>query len=117
MPTPDLALGIGSVMYALCKIDGRLQLAEMQTIKELLAHEPHGEVALHTFFMRENYDEPAEEAYAFGLRRLKANRSHLDLATRERYIHVLRKIAEADDVYTPQELAFVQHFSRELQQI
>jgi len=117
MPTPDLALGIGSVVYALSKIDGRLQLSEMQTIKELLAHEPHGEIALHAFFMRENYGEDAEEAYAFGLRRLKANRSHLDLATRKRYIRVLQKIAEADDVYTPEERAFVRHFKRELQQI
>lgn len=117
MPTPDLALGIGSVMYALCKIDGRLQRSEMQTIKELLAQEPHGEVALHTFFIRENSAESAEDAYAFGLRRLKANRTHLDLATRERYVSVLRKIAESDDLFTPQEHAFVQHFSRELQQI
>lgn len=117
MPTPDLALGIGSVMYALCKIDGRLQLSEMQTIKELLAREPYGEVALHTFFLRENSAEPPEEAYAFGLRRLKANRSNLDLVTRERYMHVLQTIAAADDVYTPQEDAFMQHFSRELQKI
>lgn len=117
MPTPDLALGIGSVMYALCKIDGRLQRSEMQTIKELLAHEPHGAVALHTFFMRENAAESAEEAYAFGLRRLKANHTHLDLATRERYMDVLQKIADSDDLFTPQEHAFMQHFSRELQQI
>ncbi len=116
MPTPDLALGIGSVMYALCKIDGQLQLSKMQAIKELLASEPHGKVALHTFFMRENYDEPAEEAYAFGLRRLKANRTHLDLATRERYISVLQKIAEADDLFIPQKQDFMQKFSRELQQ-
>lgn len=116
MPTPDLALGFGSVIYALAKLDGRLRLAEMQTVKELLANEPHGDLALHTFFLRENYGEPAHEAYAFGMRRLKANRMHLDRTTRKRYADVLRKVAEADSEFSPQERDFVRQFSRELQQ-
>ena len=67
--------------------------------------------------MRENAAEEAGEAFAFGLRRLRANRADLDPATRRRYILALRKVAQADDVYTPQEQALVRQFSRELQQI
>ena len=51
MPTPTIALGIGSVLYALRKIDGRLHLSEMRMINELPAREPHGEMALHPFFI------------------------------------------------------------------
>ena len=120
MPTPDLALGIGSVLYALCKIDGRLHLSELQTIKDLLAREPHGEVALHTFFIRENSAESVEPSLRV--------RSYADskptapiltpLPPANGTSLYLLTVAGADNVYTPQGGdSGAQHFSRELQQI
>lgn len=52
MNNPDLAMGIGSVVYALTKLDGKLQLAEMQTVKDVLAHEPYGDLALYASTLR-----------------------------------------------------------------
>lgn len=110
-------MGIGSVVYALAKVDGRIQLAEMQTVKEIMANEPHGDLALHAFFLKENYDESPEEAYAFGLRRFKANRHSLDKATKQRYIALLQKVAEAYDDISRKEQELIQNFRRELRRL
>lgn len=114
---PDLAMGIGSIVYALVKLDGRLQLAEMQMVKELLACEPHGDLALQAFFLREDYGESAQEAYAFGLRRFKANRGNIDKITKKRYVHVLQKVAEAHDDVSNKERNLIRDFRRELRRL
>lgn len=110
-------MGIGSVVYALTKLDGRLQLAEMQTVKELLANEPHGDLALHAFFLKEDYGESVEDAYAFGLRRFKANSTKLDDATRKRYVNLLQRVAEAHDDVSQKERDFIHEFRRELRRL
>lgn len=117
MNNPDLAMGIGSVVYALTKLDGKLQLAEMQTVKDVLAHEPYGDLALYAFFLKENHNESVDEAYAFGLRRFKANRDELDDPTKKRYIAVLQRVAEAHDDVSRKERDFIQQFRRELRRL
>ena len=117
MKNPDLAMGIGSVVYALTKLDGKLQLAEMQTVKDILAYEPHGDLALYAFFLKENHNESVEDAYAFGLRRFKANRTDLDETTKKRYVHVLQRVAEAHDDVSRKERDFIQQFRRELRRL
>lgn len=110
-------MGIGSIVYALTKLDGRLQLAEMQAVKELLAHEPHGDLALQAFFLKEDYGESAEDAYAFGLRRFRANRGNIDEETKKRYVYVLQKVAEAHDDVSRKERDLIQDFRRELRRL
>ncbi|MEZ0540729.1 TerB family tellurite resistance protein [Fibrella arboris] len=113
----DLYLGLGSVAYALAKVDGRIQLAEMQTVKELLANVPHGHLALYAFFLRENSDESVEEAYAFGMRRFTYNRKALTERTKKRFVNMLIRIANAHDDTSRKEQELIRRFRRDLRRL
>ncbi len=117
-PEPaDLYMGLGSVAYALAKVDGRIQLAEMQTVKELLAAMPHGELALYAFLLRENCDETVEEAYAFGMRRFAYNRKLLTEPTKKQFVGVLLRIAQAHDDTSRKEEELIKRFRRDLRRL
>ncbi len=107
-------MGLGSAVYALTKLDGRLQLAEMQTVKELLASEPHGDLALYAFFLRENTDESVEEAYAFAMRRFANQPQKLDEDTKKRFVGILQKVADSHDDTSRKEREFIQRFRRDI---
>ncbi|MBO0937291.1 TerB family tellurite resistance protein [Fibrella sp. HMF5335] len=115
--SPDLYMGLGSIVYALTKVDGRLQLEEQQTVKELLAGVPHGDVALYTFFLRENTNETVEEAYAFGMRRLTDKRAELNEATKKQFVHILVRVADAHDDISRKEQVFIRQFRRALRRL
>lgn len=110
-------MGLGSIVYALTKLDGRLQLEEMQTVKELLASVPHGDIALYTFFLRENTDETVEEAYAFGMRRLTDKRAELNETTKKHFVDILIRVADAHDDISRKERQFIQQFRREIRRL
>ena len=113
----DLYMGLGSVAYALAKVDGRIQLAEMQTVNELLAGVPHGDLALYAFFLRENCDESVEEAYAFGMRRFANNRKALTPLTKKEFVNILIRIAEAHDDTSRKEQELIKRFRRDLRRL
>lgn len=113
----DLYMGLGSVAYALAKVDGRVQLAEMQTVKELLAGLPHGDLALYAFFLRENCNETVEEAYAFGMRRFANNRKALTDRTKKQFVNILIRIADAHDDTSRKEEELIRRFRRELRRL
>lgn len=115
--TADLYMGLGSVVYALAKVDGRVQLAEMQTIKELLAKVPHGDLALYAFFLRENCNETVEEAYAFAMRRFANNRKALTELTKKEFVNILLRVAEAHDATSRKEQALIKQFRRDLRRL
>ena len=117
IPSPDLYMGLGSIVYALTKLDGRLQLEEQQTVKELLANIPHGDVALYTFFLRENTDETVDEAYAFGMRRLTDKRAELNEATKKKFVDMLIRVADAHDGISKKEQLFIRQFRRALRRL
>lgn len=113
----DLYLGFGSITYALAKVDGRIQLAEMQTVKELLADIPHGELALYAFLLRENCNETVEEAYAFGMRRFTNNRKALTELLKKQFVNILIRIAETHDDTSRKEQEFIKRFRRDLRRL
>ncbi len=113
----DLYMGLGSIAYALAKVDGRIQLAEMQTVKELLAGVPHGDLALYAFFLRENCDETVEEAYAFGIRRFTNNRKALTALTKKQFVQIMIRIAEAHDETSRKEQELIKRFRRDLRRL
>ena len=113
----DVYMGLGSIAYALAKVDGRIQLAEMQTVKELLAGLPHGDLALHAFFLRENCGETVEEAYAFGMRRFANNRKILTALTKKQFVNILIRIAEAHDDTSRKEQELIKRFRRDLRRL
>jgi len=114
---PDLYLGLGSMIYALAKADGRLQLEEMQLAKEILANEPHGSLALYALMLREDYDETVDEAYAFAMRRFVNQRAQLTEATKKHFIDILQRIANAHGDTSQKEHAMIQRFRRDLRRL
>jgi len=114
---PDLYLGLGSMIYALAKADGRLQLEEMQLAKEILANEPHGSLALYALMLREDYEETVEEAYAFAMRRFAHQRTQLTERTKKHFVSILQQIANAHDDTSQKEHAMIQRFRRDLRRL
>ncbi|CCH01356.1 hypothetical protein FAES_3348 [Fibrella aestuarina BUZ 2] len=115
--TPDLYIGLGSLIYALAKVDGNFQLDEMQTAKEILAKEPHGELALYALMLREEYDETVEEAYAFAMRRFSSQRDQFDKPTQKRFLDLLQRIANAHDDVSRKEQALIDRFRRDARRL
>jgi uncharacterized tellurite resistance protein B-like protein len=115
MYSPDVAMGLGSIVYALCKLDGKLHKEETRVARELLANLPYSDLAIGTLFLRDNVDEPAEEARAFGLRRMADRRVELTKETKKRFVSMLLRVARAHEGISRQERAFIRQFWRELQ--
>ncbi len=115
MYSPDVAMGLGSIIYALCKLDGQLQKEETKVACELLAEGPYGDLAIMAMFLRENVGEPTQEAYAFGLRRMADKRVELSQETKKRFVSILLRVARAHEGISREERAFIRQFWRELQ--
>lgn len=113
----DLYLGLGSVVYALAKVDGRIQLAEMQTVKEILAQMPHGDLALYAFFLRENCNETVEEAYSFAMRRFSSNRKLITESLKKQFVNTLLRVAESHDEVSRKEQELIKRFRRDLRRL
>ncbi|GAA4399077.1 hypothetical protein GCM10023187_10420 [Nibrella viscosa] len=117
MNASNLYFGLGSVLYALTKIDGRLQLEEMQTVKELLAQEPNGDAALYAFLVWAENDESMLEAYNFGMRCLTNQPQSLDETTKKHFVNIMIRVANAHDDISRKEREFIQRFRREIRRL
>lgn len=117
MYSPDVAMGLGSIVYALCKLDGQLHREEAKAACVPLADWPYSDLATCALFLRDNVDESAEETRAFGLRRLAAKRVELTKETKKRFINILLRVARAHDGISREERAFIRQFWRELKRI
>lgn len=115
MYSPDVALGLGSIVYALCKLDGQLHKEETKVARDLLAEWPYRDLAICALFLRDNAGEPAEEASAFGLRRMTDKRVELTKETKKRFVNLLLRVARAHEGISREERAFIRQFWRELQ--
>jgi uncharacterized tellurite resistance protein B-like protein len=117
MYSPDVAMGLGSIVYALCKLDGQLHKEETRVACDLLAEYPYSDLAICAMFLRENVGEPAEEASAFGLRRMIQKRVEISKETKKRFIRILLRVARAHEGISREERAFIRQFWRELQRM
>lgn len=113
----DLYMGLGSVVYALAKVDGRIQSAELQMVKELLAGVPHGDLALYVFSLRETCDESVEKAYTFAMRRFVNNRKALTEPTKKQFVNILLRVADAHDDTSRKEQELIKRFRRDLRRL
>ncbi|GAB3689791.1 hypothetical protein GCM10027592_06570 [Spirosoma flavus] len=117
MYSPDIALALGSLVYALSCLDGRPHKEELLVAKELLVREPHGSLAVNGLFLREDVRESTEEAYAFGMRRLVSKRTELTDKTKRRFIALLLRVARAHKGISPSEWSFIRRFWREIRHL
>ncbi|GAB3738918.1 TerB family tellurite resistance protein [Spirosoma lituiforme] len=114
MYSPDIAMGLGSIVYALLKSDGQLQPKEAKAVRQLLADYPHSSLAIGSVFLRDTVGESVEEAFAFGLRRMAYKRNELSQQTKKRFVHLLLRVAKAHDGVSHKERAFIWRFWREI---
>ena len=114
MNSPDLLMGLGSVIYALSKLDGQLQKEEVKAVREILADEPHGDLAVCGFFLRDNFGYGTAEAYEAGMRRMTGEGVEINRETRKRFISILLRVARAHEGASRAEWEFIRQFWREL---
>jgi uncharacterized tellurite resistance protein B-like protein len=114
MSKQDLYIGLGSLLYALAKTDGRLQPEEFKTIEQILQQELNGEIALYSFQLREAYNNSLEEAYGFALRRFKENRKDFDAETRKKFMAILQQVALAHDGISRKEKELLKRCRRDI---
>ena len=117
MYSPDVAIRLGSIVYALCKLDGQLHQHETKLACNTLAEGPYSDLAICALFLRDNVDEPAEEASAFGLPRLADKRVEISQETKKRFVRILLRVARAHEGISREERAFIRQFWRELQRM
>jgi uncharacterized tellurite resistance protein B-like protein len=112
--SPDLYIGLGSAAYALIKVDGQLHELESIKARKVLIEEPHGELAMQSFQLREHYQTPVEEAYTFAMRCFSSHSKDMDEATREYFIKIITQIAQADERVSGKETEFIHRFRRDI---
>lgn len=113
----DLYMGLGNLVYALAKVDGRIHLPEIALTRQLLGEQPHGELALHAFFLLENCDVPVEEAYTFAMRRFVNNRAFMSELIKKRFVTILQQVAESHEDVSTKEKEFIKRFRRDLRRV
>lgn len=117
MYSADVSMGLGSIVYALAKLDGDFHHQEVKAVKALLAEEPYSDLAICACFLRDNVNETTEEAYAFGLRRMSDKRLELDQQIKKRFIHILLRVARAHEGISREERAFIRRVWQALKQL
>ncbi|MBC3788434.1 TerB family tellurite resistance protein [Spirosoma utsteinense] len=117
MYSPDVAVGLGSLVYALSKVDGQLQPEEINVMRRLLAGSPYSDLAISALFLQENVGETSEKAYAFGLRRMAHDRVKLDVQTEKWFVNILWRVAMAYEGVSGEERAFIRRFRSDLQRV
>lgn len=113
----SLYLGLGNMLYALSKVDGRVQAEEETLVRQLLASEEHGEVALHAFLVLEDCDVSVEKAYDFAMRRFVDNRAVLSKSLSGQFIDILQRVAEAHDNTSRKEEELIKRLRRDLKRL
>jgi hypothetical protein len=115
MYSPDAATGLGSIVYALRKLDGQLHKGETKVACDQLADWPYSDLTICAMFLRDNVSEPADEACSFGLRRVPDKRVEISKETKKRFVRMLLRAAQAQEGISREERAFIRQFWRELQ--
>ncbi len=114
MPKQDLYIGLGGLLYALIKTDGRLQPEEFKTMEDALCQDLNGEIAFYAFQLWEEFDTSLEEAYQFALRRFNENKKDFDAETKERFITILQQVALAYDGVSRKEKDLLKRCRRDI---
>ena len=107
-------MGLGSIIYALSKLDGKLHKEEVKAVREILADEPYGDLAVCGFFLRDNFGYSPTEAYETGMQRIAGEGLEINQQTRKRFINILLRVARAHEGTSRAEWEFIRRFWREL---
>ena len=117
MAQQDLYIGLGSMAYALAKTDGQLQDEELDTLKNLLAQETYGEIAIYVLNLQDTHQMKAHDAYQFALRRFRENRRDLDESTKKKFVRILERVAQSFEGTTRKENELLRQCRKDLRKL
>lgn len=110
-------MGLGSIVYVLCKLEGQLHQKETKVPCELLADCSYSDLAICAMFIRDNVGAPPDEAGADGLSWMASKRVEISKETKKRFVNILLRVARAHEGISREERAFIRQFWRELQRM
>lgn len=115
--SPDFLQALGRFLYALTRLDGRLQSEEVQATRRWLAAERHQSVALHELLGEPDFDQSLFDAYQAGLRYFDERARELDYPTRRWLLLLLTGVADAHAGISPEEARFLAQFRQDLNRL
>ncbi|HAK76956.1 MAG TPA: hypothetical protein DCR35_08020 [Runella sp.] len=116
--SPLLYSGLGSIIYALIKFDGRMQSEESLNARLILLDQgPLGVQAVHSFQLCEHYRKSVEEAYHSAMNCFVSHKKELNHEVKQYFIGVMRKIVKSDNRVTRKEVEFLKKFREDLHNI
>ncbi len=115
MSKQELYSGLGSLMYAIAKSDGKCHSEEYKVVEEVFGLEPFGDVAYYSFQNKEAYRTDPEKAYEFALRRFKENSNAFDKQEKEEFIRILERLALAHNGISEKEEALLERCKYDLE--
>lgn len=116
--SPLLYSGLGSIIYALIKFDGRMQSEESLNARLILLDQgPLGVQAVHSFQLCEHYRKSVEDAYRSAMNCFVAHKKELSWDVKQHFIGVMKKIVKSDNRVTRKEVEFLKKFREDLRNI
>jgi uncharacterized tellurite resistance protein B-like protein len=117
MPKQDLYNGLGSLMYAMAKSDGKCHSEEYKVVEEVFGLEPFGDVAYYSFQDKEAYRTDPDRAYAYALRRFQENSDAFEIQEKEEFVRILERVALAHNGISEKEEELLERVKYDLDRI
>ena len=115
----NLFYGLGMVVYSIASADGKIQAAEKNELKEMLAiwmedFEVEFEISEIIFSILEKTKPNYKEGYALGIKYIENNKELLTAKLVEKFIYLVKDIARAFPPVTIEEKQVIELFESDL---
>lgn len=115
--SPNLYIGLGSVVYALVKADNQLHNLGSLKARMTLIESPHGELAMQSFIVREHDNIAPDDAYRFALCCFTSDKKAFTKQVKKQFMALIQKVAQADQHVSSEEMKFIKRFRFDIQGI
>ena len=119
-PLENLHYAIGELAYTIARADGEVQKEERRRFEQILreelnegeGHEKVGEIIFKLMDKRDYFDSAA--TYDLALQTIRTNGHYLSPDLKNKFTHLLEKVAEAHPPVTSEENAILRKFRRDI---
>ncbi len=121
-PVQSLYYALGEVAYAVAKADGTIQPQERERLHDILtsefkSHKEDVNCAEIIFHLLKREQISSSTAYERGMHEIRLNSHYMSETLKQKFISVIRKVAEAFPPVVGQEQAVINDFTKELNAI
>lgn len=118
-PIENLHYAIGELAYAIAKADGKIQKAESEKFKNIVAAELrckdyNFDIADIIFQLMQKDGMDTETTYKWAMKEIRTNSHYLSPQMKETFIKVMKKVAEAFAPVSPKEQLVLDNFFTEI---